>query len=253
MAFLNNLLTVDLTRLWQIEGTYGALLSPQGKILHDLFVVHHADEVFIDCAAVQAGDLMQKLKLYRLRAKIDIQRPDDLAVAVSPNADLGFMCYEDPRVASMGYRAIIQHGTIGAGIGYDIHRVQSGLGDSVADIGSGNMFVHEANLDQLNGVSFSKGCYVGQEVVSRTHHRHTARNRILPMRFAGSAAPGTDITSGETRIGSMLSSVDGDGLALVRLDRLAETAGPVFAGDVKLSVRKPDWATFELQIPEMAQ
>jgi tRNA-modifying protein YgfZ len=253
LAFLNNLLTREVLHLPEGEGAYAALLTPQGKILHDVFVIHRADVVFIDCAAAQADDLLQKLKQYRLRAKIDMQRPDDLGVAVSPAPDMHGLCYADPRAADMGFRAVIEKGSADTGTGYDELRLKLGIADSVADIGTDTIFVHEANLDQLNGVSFSKGCYVGQEVVSRIHHRHMARNRILPVQMTGPVAAGTGITSGDKRIGTMLSSIEGHGLALLRLDRLAEAELPLLAADAQLSVHRPDWADFDVQIPETAQ
>jgi tRNA-modifying protein YgfZ len=253
LAFLNNLLTPEVVHLPEGQGAYGALLSPQGKILHDLFVIHRAGVVFIDCAAVQAAGLMQKLMLYRLRAKIDIQHLDDLAVAVSPAADLQGLCYPDPRLPEMGYRAVIGKASVDEGMGYEALRLAHGIADSVADIGSGVLFVHEANLDQLNGVHFAKGCYVGQEIVSRMHHRGTARTRILPVGFDGSATTGGDVESGGIRLGQMLSSDQGRGLALLRLDKLAEVTEPVMTAGLRLHVQKPTWAKFDLALPEIAQ
>jgi tRNA-modifying protein YgfZ len=247
LAFLHNLLTMELS---DPKPHYGALLTPQGKILHDVFVVPDGDHVWIDVAKVQAADLLRRLMMYRLRAKLDIALDDGKAVAVSSSADLHGIAFVDPRVPGIGYRTIVDAGMYAAGTGYHAARIALGLADSEQDIGSGLMFVHEANLDQLHGVSFTKGCYVGQEVVSRTHHRHTARNRILPVRFEAQVLHGADIVSGEMRLGTMLSSVDGHGLALLRLDRLAEAASPILTNGVKLSVHKPAWAKFEVVIPQ---
>jgi tRNA-modifying protein YgfZ len=246
-GFLHNLLTAELK---EAQPAYAALLTPQGKILNDVFVVPDGETVWLDVARSQASDLLKRLMMYRLRAKIEIALDDDKAVAVSSKAGLLGLGYADPRLAAMGYRTIVGAESQTAGIGYDHARFLLGLADSDADIGSGEMFVHEANLDQLNGVSFSKGCYVGQEVVSRTHHRHAARNRILPVQFSGHVEKGQDIHSGEQRIGTMLSSSEGRGLALMRLDRLATATAPLLTADVKLTVHKPHWATFELSIPE---
>jgi tRNA-modifying protein YgfZ len=242
LAFLHNLLTVDLT---EPKPAYGALLTPQGKILHDVFVVPEGETIWIDVAQVQAADLLKRLVMYRLRAKLDIRMRVDKQVAVAP-ADLP---YADPRLAAMGFRAIVKAAALPEGDGYHTARIYHGLADSVADIGSGEMFVHEANLDQLNGVSFTKGCYVGQEVVSRVHHRHTARNRILPVSFDGEVQHGAEISAGEVRLGNMLSSLQGRGLALLRMDRLAETVAPVLTGPVQLTVHKPAWAQFDMVLP----
>jgi tRNA-modifying protein YgfZ len=247
LAFLQNLLTMDMS---EPKAAYGALLSPQGKILHDVFVVPSDATIWIDVASVQAADLLKRLVMYRLRAKLEIELVAGKAVAVSSAIGLPGVSYFDPRTSGMGQRAIVDTHSLQDGTGYDAARIAMGLADSVLDIGSGEMFVHEANLDQLNGVSFSKGCYVGQEVVSRTHHRHTARKRILPVSFAGSVHHGSDIESGGIRMGTMLSSRDGRGLALLRLDRLAEAAAPLLTGDVILSVHKPQWATFDVVLPK---
>jgi tRNA-modifying protein YgfZ len=247
LAFLNNLLTAELKGQ---SPAYAALLSPQGKILHDLFVVPDGDTVWLDVSRLQSGDLLKRLMMYRLRAKIEIIVDDSKAVAVSSSAELHGSFYADPRLSMFGYRAIVAAGTIASGAGYDTARFLLGLADSDTDIGSGDLFVQEANLDQLHGVHFNKGCYVGQEVVSRTHHRHTTRNRILPVSFDGEIEKGADILSGELRIGTMLSSEEGRGLALLRLDRLAEAKAPLLTSGVKLSVQKPDWANFDVTIPE---
>ena len=253
VAFLHNLLTVELLQLQSGQAVYGALLSPQGKILHDVFVIATDTGFFLDCAMVQAQGLLQKLLLYRLRAKIDIRLDPGHEVAVSPQANLAGCCYADPRHHSIGFRSVIAAGSLAVGCGYDDARLAVGLADSDGDIGSGELFVHEANLDQLHGVSFKKGCYVGQEVVSRSHHRATSRNRILPVAFEGEIQRGTEIRSGDVRLGEMLSSHGGRGLALLRLDRLAETRLPLLAGLVQVHASKPAWAKFELSIPAVAQ
>jgi tRNA-modifying protein YgfZ len=249
LAFLNNILTADLA---EGKPSYGALLSPQGKILHDLFVLPGEGFVWLDVARGQAQDLLKRLTLYRLRAKLTFAESSTKAVAVSADNTLPGLSYADPRLRAMGYRSIVDRGVMGAGTGYDLARIAAGLGDSVEDIGSGEMFVHEANLDQLNGVSFTKGCYVGQEVVSRTQHRGTARSRILPVEIDGTTAHGDAVMSGDQRIGTLLSQVDAKGLALVRLDRLAEATQPLASGRAHIKVRKPHWARFELLVPDVA-
>lgn len=256
-GFLHNLLTSACDRLQPGEASYGALLTPQGKILHDMFVVATEFGAWLDCAAPQADALLQKLVMYRLRAKLQLTRAQDMAVAVSSAGALPGTAYADPRLADMGWRGIVPAGSLAVGNGYDDARLALGLADSAADIGSGELFVQEANLDQLNGVSFTKGCYVGQEVVSRTHHRGSVRSRIMPVTFnaaaSGALPHGADVMSGETRLGSMLSSHGGRGLALLRLDKLAEAAAPPMVEGTRLSITKPAWARFEVSIPEVAR
>jgi tRNA-modifying protein YgfZ len=250
LAFLHNLLTVDLT---VAQPAYGALLTPQGKILHDVFVVPDGHVIWIDVAAAQAADFLKRLRMYRLRAKLDISLVEGKSVAVAPDSKQTGLFYSDPRFDGMGFRGIVDSGSLATGEGYHPLRIALGIADSVSDIGTGDMFVHEANLDQLNGVSFSKGCYVGQEVVSRTHHRSVARKRILPVQFSEVFHGVKEITSGEQSIGTVLSSEGKQGLALVRLDRLAEVTQPLFADHVKLTVHKPVWAKFDVSVPEAAQ
>jgi tRNA-modifying protein YgfZ len=250
LAFLNNLLTAELK---DQTPAYAALLSPQGKILHDMFVVPDGDTVWLDVSRLQSGDVLKRLLMYRLRAKIEIIVDDSKTVGAAVNQQLKGLVYADPRLADIGFRAIIEAGSLEPSDGYNVARLALGLADSDADIGSGNLFVQEANLDQLNGVHFNKGCYVGQEVVSRTHHRHTTRNRILPISFEGTIEAGQEILSGEQRIGTMLSSDLCCGLALLRLDRLADVSAPLLTAGVKVSVHKPSWAKFDMVIPEVAK
>jgi tRNA-modifying protein YgfZ len=251
LAFLHNLLTCDVEALAPGQAAYGALLSPQGKILHDVFVMATTDGALIDCAREQSEDLLQKLVMYRLRAKLVIAMEQDLQVAVSQQPmDGGFA---DPRLAAMGFRAIVAAGVYQPDTGYDAARVALGLADSAGDIGSNELFPHEANFDQLHAVSFTKGCYVGQEVVSRMQHRGTARNRILPVMFAGIASSGAAIQSGDTVIGEILSASGGRALALVRLDRLADAKAPLLSGPVRIHVIKPNWVSYDVAIPEVAQ
>ena len=241
--FLHNLLTSDIDHLAEGEAAYAALLTPQGKILFDMLVVRQGDGYLIDCAASQRADLMKRLAMYKLRAKVEIAARDDLAVGVSSVEVPGG--YRDPRSAVIGWRLI--GAPEGEAEGYDSARIAAGLADSAADLGSGEFFPHEANLDQLAGVNFRKGCYVGQEVVSRMEHRGTARSRILPVVLEGEAPPkGTDIRAGEKQIGTLLSSSGTRALALIRLDRLAEASAPLLADGVTLKVLKPAWATFDV-------
>ena len=250
VAFLHNLLTCDVEGLQVGEAAYGALLSPQGKILHDVFVMATRDGALLDCAADQAEKLLKKLALYRLRAKLTITLGETLEVAAaSGKLPDGFI---DPRLSSMGWRAFRPKGLTPSGAGYFEMRLRLGLADS-SDIGSNQLFPHEANFDQINGVSFTKGCYVGQEVVSRMQHRGTARSRILPVKSAGALASGAPIQSGDTVVGEMLSVVGSGALALLRLDRLADAKAPLLSGLVRVHVAKPEWVKYDVIIPEAAQ
>jgi folate-binding protein YgfZ len=249
---------VGVVQTVQGQAAYGALLTPQGKVLFDLFALATEAGFVLDAAAATADDLVKRLTMYRLRRKIEIGRKADLAVAAiwggeTPPDLEDSMLFRDPRAAGMGWRAIGPMARLEAAANadadrYEAHRMALGIADSGRDIGSGQLFPHEANLDQLNGVSFTKGCYVGQEVVSRMEHRGTARSRIVPVRFEGAPpAPGTEVAAGGRALGRMLSAGDGRGLALLRLDRAeaARAAGnAILAGDTPIAIERPEWARY---------
>lgn len=232
LPFLHNILTCDVENLIQGGLAYGALLSPQGKILHDVFIHNGGGAVMVDCDAGQRDTLVAKLKLYRLRAKFEITPRDDLEVVSGGEGPV------DPRHAALGARRVLPKGSAAAGQNYDTARYKLGIADS-GEIGSGALFPHEANFDQFGAVDFKKGCYIGQEVVSRMQHRATARSRILPVSLIDQAAD--ELRAGDVLLGEVLGRRGGAGLALMRLDRLAETPKPW-----PVQVSKPGWATFEV-------
>jgi folate-binding protein YgfZ len=243
--FLDNLLTAEIETLSRGSAAYTALLTPQGKILFDFFVYDNGEEFLIDCAAAQRDELAKRLTFYRLRAKLEISMADDLRVNVSAAEPQERLRYVDPRLSELGWRAFVANSGVPAQ-GYDIARIVHGLADS-ADIGSGETFPHEANFDQFGGVSFSKGCYVGQEVVSRMEHRGTARTRMLPVSLTGAAPPkGSEIKSGDKVIGTLLSSKGEYAMALLRLDRLGEASLPLLTNGVAVTVHKPGWVRYDV-------
>ena len=253
-SFLDNILTVDVGAPGSGAARYGALLTPQGKILHDLFVVPAEDGYLLDAATAGLDDLIRRLTLYRLRSKVEIAPRPELAVhaAWGDGPTAGAAAFIDPRLADLGFRMLESGIEPDAGAGdYHARRIALGIADWDADIGTGNLFPHEANLDQLGGIDFAKGCYVGQEVVSRMQHRGSGgRNRILPVRFEGEAArQGSDVVVGERRIGTVLSGSGSDALALLRLDKLEQAygAGEALSAEARgLSVLQPSWARFAI-------
>jgi hypothetical protein len=201
------------------------------------------DSLLLDCSRRQQDGLLQRLGFYKLRARVEIAAATDMAVAASLHATEG---YPDPRTPDIGWRGFVSPESHEAR-GYAGARIALGLADSDADLSSGEFFPHEANLDQLGGVSFGKGCYIGQEVVSRMEHRGTARSRILPVTLDGEApAKGSDIRSGDRQIGTLLSSSGNSALALIRLDRLAEASAPLLTETVRVHVLKPRWARYDV-------
>jgi folate-binding protein YgfZ len=245
--FLHNLVTAEIEGLAEGQSSYAALLTPQGKILFDFFILKTASGYLIDCSAAQRDELLKRLGLYKLRAKVTITAPEVLAAGVSPVEPAADQRYIDPRIPALGWRFITAAGSLPKADSYEAAHIALGLAGSDVDIGSGVFFPHEANLDQLGGVSFKKGCYVGQEVVSRMEHRGTARNRILPLDLDGpSPAKGTAIRSGDKQIGTLMSSAGNVALGLIRLDRLADISEPLLTDTVTVNVLKPRWARYDV-------
>lgn len=256
--FLQRLITNSVLNIPKGEGRYAGLLTPQGKLLFDFFVVPlpaGPDAGFlIDCASEQTADLVKRLNLHKMRAKIAIEdKSKEFAVAAvfggEGAAGIEGVFYRDTRAAGMGLRIIAPRATLAKldrreTSGYEAHRIAQGVPKGGVDFRYGDAFVHDVNLDLMNGVDFKKGCYVGQEVVARVHYRNSARKRIVKIHFDGPApAQGTQITAGETNIGQVGSTAGSFGLAMVRLDRLEEArvAGvPPKAGDVAVAVTLPD-------------
>jgi tRNA-modifying protein YgfZ len=234
-SFLQGLLTNDVERLAPSEARYAALLTPQGKILFDMIVVRAPGEepaYLIDCTAAQAADLAKRLGFYKLRAKVTIadQSAERAIVAFwgdEPATPEGLV-YADPRDPRLGWRAVLPRPAAAAvGLGhlgeYEGLRIAAGTPKGGLDFAYADAFPHDANFDLLHGVDFDKGCYVGQEVVSRMKHRGTARKRVARVKLAGPApAPGTPVMDGELAVGALGSSSGREALALLRLDRAEE-------------------------------
>ena len=237
-GFLQRLITNSVLNIPKGEGRYAGLLTPQGKLLFDFFVVPLPEGpdagYLIDCAGEQTADLVKRLNLHKMRATIAIEdQSKKFAVAAifggEVAAGIEGVFYRDTRAPQMGVRAIVPRGGALAKLDraeasrYEAHRITQGVPKGGVDFRYGDAFVHDVNFDLMNGVDFKKGCYVGQEVVARVHYRNSARKRIVKIHFEGPApAQGTQITAGETNIGQVGSTADGEGLAMVRLDRLEE-------------------------------
>jgi len=263
--FLQNLITADVEDIDQKGAGFGALLTPQGKILFDFLILKDGDAYLLDTPAETLADLAKRLTFYKLRSKVEIvDASADLGIFAcwngAPPEDLPGVQAEDPRLAALGRRVIGVPDAVRSALeaggfteaDYAAHRIALGVPEGLADYAYSDVFPHDADMDQLGGVSFSKGCYVGQEVVSRVHHRGTARKRII--RVSGEAAlpaSGTEITADGKVIGTLGSSAQGtggtDGLALVRLDKAAaalKNGTPFLCGSNQVTLSLPDWAGF---------
>jgi folate-binding protein YgfZ len=236
--FLNNLLTQEVEGLAEGELRFGALLSPPGRLLFDLFLLGEADGVLLDVAAERREALLQRLAMYRLRAQVAVEPADGAVFAAWDGLPEGFV--PDPRLAGLGGRRY--GGDIGPDASEDdfqAHRLALGVPDPAADAVADKTYPIEADFDLLNGIDFAKGCFVGQETTSRMKRRGTIRNRMLPLAFDGPRpAFGAEVLNGELRAGEVLTGRDGAAMALLRLDRLE---GELRVEGRTVRVRRPDW------------
>jgi folate-binding protein YgfZ len=259
---LDGLLTCDMDLVTPAAPRFGALLTPQGKLLFDFMVFEAPPEdgggYYLDCLRFMARDLAKRLGFYKLRAKVAI---DDLSESLAvlagwgdaerPSEEIGLVG-DDPRLAALGWRAIVaaeDAQLLTGGPAYHAHRIALGVPEGGKDFLFNDAFPHEALMDQLNGIDFDKGCYVGQEVVSRMQHRGTARTRVVPVVYEDGfvSEPGAEVTAGERRLGKVGTGANGRGLVMVRLDRAADAlaAGETIrAGGLPVRLEKPDWVRF---------
>ena len=237
--FLHNLLTQDVETLAPGELRFGALLSPPGRRLFDLFLWGEADAVVLDAATDRRDALLQRLAMYKLRAQVTVEA-DERPVLAAWGGDLpeGFMA--DPRAPGLGGRcAAGEPATNASEDDYNAYRLSRGVPDPAADAPSDRTYPIEANFDLLNGIDFQKGCYVGQETTSRMKRRGTIKTRMLPIAFDGPPPPfGAEVLNGELRAGEVLSGRDGSAMALLRLDRLE---GLLTVEGRPVEVRRPAW------------
>jgi folate-binding protein YgfZ len=268
--FLQGLVTNDISVPAAVRpktipaAVHAALLSPQGKILFDFFVVGLGGRLLLETARERLADLVKRLGMYRLRAKVAIEDAGgDLAVVAywggTFTAATNATHFHDPRLPELGIRWLVPSSLLqrlladraqasGAAqveaSGYHAHRIALGVPEGGKDFAFGDTFPHEANFDLLNGVSFTKGCFVGQEVVSRMQHRGGARKRIVIVEADAPLQPGTDIAAGAASIGTVGSAAGQRALALVRLDRVEEANAkgePLTAGGAPVRIRLPDY------------
>src|SRR5712675_985012 len=261
--FLNGLVTSDVTLLRPGLGRFGALLTPQGKITSDFLITEapsgHGGGFLIDAPRALSQALADKLGFYKLRAKVAVENlSEGLGVLAAWDGEPAMkpdMSFADPRHAALGWRILVPEeltqkvtDLIGADLvdssAYEAHRIATGVPRGGLDFMYGDAFPHETNMDRLNGVDFDKGCYVGQEVVSRTQHRGTARTRTVKVVLEGpSPEPGTAILAGDKPVGTIGSTAGHNGLALIRIDRVAnalQAGTPLTAGGLAIRLADPD-------------
>ena len=274
IEFLQGLVSADISKLSDDHGLWSALLTAQGKFLHEFFLAAKSETIWLDCESDRLMDLGQRLRRYKLRSEIDLGIGQDLGAFALPDVDpalfrlsgdrgaargfAGGVVFVDPRLPEMGLRAIgprtemvAEFENLGLTTGlhedYDRRRIHLGLPD-----GSKDMIVEKATLlengfDELEGVDWNKGCYMGQELTARMRYRGLVKKRLLPFHFS-SAQPlqGDQIQANGKEVAEIRSQMQGEGLALVRLDRwraALEDAVPLMIGDVEVTIDVPNWMT----------
>lgn len=246
--FLNNLITTDVENLPENEVRAGALLTPQGKILFDFLVSREADGFILETDSSQLDALIRRLTMYKLRAAVEIKQHAEEGVSVFWDGDKAEGAKLDSRFGKAGIELYRAAGALASGAvePYDALRISAGIVQSGADYALQDAFPHDVLMDVNDGVSFKKGCFVGQEVVSRMKHRGTARRRVVIVDAdAPLPAGGTDLTANGKPIGTLGSVSGNSGVAIVRIDRVADAlAGetPILAGETPVKLQLPAWS-----------
>ena len=274
-AFLQGLISNDIEKVAADRAVYAALLTAQGKYLHDFFIAAIGDAFYLDAEAARLADLKRRLGLYKLRAKVALGENGDryviaaafggdvlalLGLPAQPGAAAAFaggLAYVDPRLKELGARLLLPRG---AGLAplesagferveesvYDRLRLSLGVPDGSRDLAVEKAILLESGFEELNGVDWQKGCYVGQELTARTKYRALIKKRLVPVAIEGPLPePGTPVMQGDKEAGELRSGRDGLALALLRLDALEDAAGaPLTAAGARLVPKKPAWANF---------
>jgi folate-binding protein YgfZ len=274
--FLQGLISNDVAQVREDRAAYGALLTPQGKFLFDFFIVQDAGRLLLETEAVRLEELHRRLLMYRLRSRVDI---DDCSaqfevaalIGDDPAAALGMpdlpgtaraldqgLVFVDPRLPRLGVRALLPRDTARATLAvlgleevereaYERLRLTLGVPDGSRDLAVEKATLLESGFEELHGVDFDKGCFVGQELTARMKYRGLVRKRLLPVTFAGAPPPpGTVIRQGPREAGEMRSGIEGQGLALLRLEQVEKAKAdgiPLMAGDIEILPVAPSWAT----------
>lgn len=268
-AFLQGIVSNDVNKVSPARAIYAALLTPQGKYLHDFFIAQFDGGLMLDCEAARRDDLIRRLTRYKLRSKASLApAPDGLAVALIYGSGAltvlglsaergaakpfgGGIVYTDPRLKEIGARAILPAGAKealaaaavrgGTPADYEKLRIALGLPDGSRDLEIEKSVLVESGFDELAGVDWDKGCYMGQELTARTHHRALIKKRLVPVEIEGpTPPPGTPIVAGATEAGVMRSTGAGAGLALLRIESLSGLER-LHAGAARIVPRKPFW------------
>jgi tRNA-modifying protein YgfZ len=245
VAFLQGLISNDVAAVGGETAIWAALLTPQGKWLADFLVIAHGEALLLDAERAQVPDLVQRLTRFRLRSKVTLR---DASTEWHVHAAWGgappaaALVARDPRHTAAGWR-VLSPEPLPAEAGaedYDRHRLALGLPDGSRDMDAEKSVLLEAGFDELHGVSWTKGCYMGQELTARTKYRGLVKRRLVPVRVEGALPPrGTPVTRDGVEVGEMRSGREDRGLALLRLEALR--GGALACGAARLTPDVPAW------------
>jgi len=277
VAFLQGLVSNDVTKAGADRVIFAALLTAQGRYLFDFFVIALGEALYLEAEAARLPDLQRRLSLYKLRSKVtlaDASRRFAVAAAFGRDAPAalglsgegaakgfaGGIAFVDPRLAALGLRCVLPReagfaALEAAGFArgdealYDTHRLALGVPDGSRDLLAEKALLLESGFDEMNGIDWQKGCYMGQELTARTKYRALVKKRLLPVRVDGALPPaGTPVMLGNEEAGELRSGRDGRALALLRLDAVEAAAKgtPLIAGGARVVPEMPAW----VRLPE---
>jgi len=251
-GFLQGLVSNDVAEAAPGRAVWAALLTPQGRWLAEFFVFAEGERLLLDAERAHIPALVQRLSRFRLRARVALADASErlFVHAVWGEAPPAGIAAPDPRLAEAGWRALLPAVAAGAAdeAAYDSHRLALGLPDGSKDLDAEKSLLLEAGFDELNGVSWSKGCYMGQELTARTKYRGLLKKRLVPVTVQGALPPrGTPVLAGGEEVGEMRSGRDGLGLALLRLEALEQPG--LACGEAVLTPHIPGWMALPARQP----
>lgn len=279
VAFLQGLVSNDVAKAAPDRALWAAFLTAQGKYLHDFFLIDGGQALLLECEGGRREDLFRRLRLYKLRSKIALADATDRwrsaalwgedalarlglpATAGAARAFAGGFVFADPRHPGLGARALLPREgaeaalaeagfTLADRAGYEARRLALGLPEGSRDLPVEKAILLENGFDELGGVDWQKGCWMGQELTARTKYRALIKKRLLPVRLEGAApSPGTPVLQAGREVGELRSVLDGRALALLRLEAL-DSAEPLLAGEARLTPERPDWLRLQAESPK---
>lgn len=242
-TFLQGLVSHDVMLAKPDQAVYAALLTPQGKFLHDMFIQESADGLLLDAEASRLSDLQRRLQHFKLRAKVTITHELNLHVYAGWNTPQPDNALIDPRLSMLGWRVMTDHMPEDSTFDdYDCHRLRLGVADGSRDLEIEKTTLQEGNFDLLNGISFTKGCYIGQELTARIHYRGLVKQRLLPLEFTQwTPSSGCEIMLGETCVGRIRTRNKELALGLINLGALQSGERLITASGISGKIIIPEW------------